>query len=507
MGKQWIKALLAIGGLALTGRLLGFLLGILTAAFFGIGPTTDAYLLAMVIFDFAFVANRTVVSSTVGYFGQSISSEGEIVVPKTFSKHLIFSLVLVGILFIPIITWGTPYLFTASDPRIIWEFKLVAYLLVPTALMVIFAGMQSGMLQLLGRSDSPAFAALFFNAFAIAFLLAGHSTIGVLALPLGFLLGAAMFVIWQVWMLRKFSRGRVIKQESGVGGFGKWGRLSLSFFVAQMVSSLGIITDRYFALQLPTGSYSVLAFASRIVQLPYSIVSYAISTSLLPIQSRSALRDGELASITERGLLVGLGMSGIISVLFYVFATPLVKIIYERGQFTESDTLVTASVLGVLALGLVPLILNPILTNVAYVFDSPRSLLRVGVITIISYTATMWLLVNLLGSVRALAWTFSLGSWFYFGLLLFELRMRHGFRLNGRFWREFGQVVVCAVAVALIGEIASPLFPGNDNSRSIGSLIVSTGLWSFVLLALYASMLAFLFRSTIRRVFLKLSSR
>ena len=95
--------------------------------------------------------------------------------------------------------------------------------------------------------------------------------------------------------------------------------------------------------------------AFRLYMLPQGMFSVAVATVLFPALARLAARndlDGFRATIST-----GLRQIGFLlipaSVVSAVLAGPIVRIIYERGAFTESDVSVVAACLAAFSLGLV----------------------------------------------------------------------------------------------------------------------------------------------------------
>jgi len=66
------------------------------------------------------------------------------------------------------------------------------------------------------------------------------------------------------------------------------------------------------------------------------------------------------------GLIISLFSSGLLVIIFYVFAEPIVKIIFEHGIFSSHDSNTTASTLRIYSLGSFPFLILPIITNVYY---------------------------------------------------------------------------------------------------------------------------------------------
>jgi putative peptidoglycan lipid II flippase len=134
-------------------------------------------------------------------------------------------------------------------------------------------------------------------------------------------------------------------------------------FVLMLPVTLGLglinfnaVVDSVFASRLidPELAPTAIDRAFRIYMLPQGMFSVAVATVLFPSLSRLAAR-GDIDGFRDR---VGLGLRQIAfllvpaSVICAVLADPIVRLIYQRGQFEPSQTPVVAGALAAFALGL-----------------------------------------------------------------------------------------------------------------------------------------------------------
>jgi putative peptidoglycan lipid II flippase len=117
------------------------------------------------------------------------------------------------------------------------------------------------------------------------------------------------------------------------------------------------LIDTLFASRLinPELAPTAIDKAYRLYLLPQGIFSIAIATVLFPLMSRLAARHD------DRGFAntVGLGLRQIAftlipaSVISAVLAEPIVRLVYQRGEFTPHQTTVVAGALAAFSIGLV----------------------------------------------------------------------------------------------------------------------------------------------------------
>ena len=99
---------------------------------------------------------------------------------------------------------------------------------------------------------------------------------------------------------------------------------------------------------------SWLYFANRLIELPLGIVGVAMGTVLVPELTR-ALRGEDAAGVAHaqsRGLELAVGLALPATLGLIVLSAPVVRMLFEHGVFTATDTAATAQALTWLALGL-----------------------------------------------------------------------------------------------------------------------------------------------------------
>lgn len=125
--------------------------------------------------------------------------------------------------------------------------------------------------------------------------------------------------------------------------------------------SLGLINfnavvDTLFASRLidPEQAPRAIDLAFRVYMLPQGIFSVAVATVLFPLLARLAAR-GDMAGF-RRTSASGLRLIGFLlipaSAAIATLSTPIVRLVYQHGQFTPDQTVVVAQCLAAFSLGL-----------------------------------------------------------------------------------------------------------------------------------------------------------
>ena len=132
-----------------------------------------------------------------------------------------------------------------------------------------------------------------------------------------------------------------------------------NFFSATFGSStihISAFIDTWLASYLVSGSISYLYYANRIFQLPLAIFAIATSIALFPMVARAIKNKEEDTALRlmKKSALILFALLSISTFIGIVFNDFIIKLLFERGEFTSSDTQNTAFILAMYLIGLLP---------------------------------------------------------------------------------------------------------------------------------------------------------
>jgi len=214
--------------------------------------------------------------------------------------------------------------------------------------------------------------------------------------------------------------------------------------------------------------------AFRLYMLPQGMFSVAVATVLFPALARLAARndlDGFKATIST-----GLRQIGFLlipaAIISTVLATPIVRLVYERGAFTESDVTVVAACLAAFSLGLVFNGWMLMMTRGFYGLQSNwlPTMIGIGTLVLNLVLDLVFYRVGIWGIPLATSIVNIVGA----GLLVFFLRRRVG---GLDLARVTDAIVRITLASLVLGAIAFGVWYGLDDAlgRSTVAQIVSLG--------------------------------
>ena len=144
--------------------------------------------------------------------------------------------------------------------------------------------------------------------------------------------------------------------------------------IAGSAVQINVLVNSQFASHIP-GAVSWLYYAFRLVQLPIGIFGVAIATVTLPAVARQhALEDlAAFGRTVEEALRFGFYLTLPASVGLAVMAEPIIRLIYQHGNFTHLATVQTAGALQAYAIGLAGYSGIKILVPCFYAMQPPRA--------------------------------------------------------------------------------------------------------------------------------------
>lgn len=198
----------------------------------------------------------------------------------------------------------------------------------------------------------PAVLQLIMNIIIIVMVIFLSSEYNVYVLPMSFIAGNLLALIYLSSRLRSLLK---ISKHSSIEGINpKQSDLLISLIIIEFVSLSYPIVDRYFFEIIPAGGIAALNYALTIYTIPVSIFTVALITTIFPKFSQSAVEDtNELISSLKKSISINIYLMIPISFIIIFFGSDLIRLFYERGRFTPSDTLMTDEVLKLYTFSLV----------------------------------------------------------------------------------------------------------------------------------------------------------
>ena len=445
-------------------RILGYLRDILIAAAYGQTRITDAYHAAFSIPDFLYslLAAGTVTAAFIpvfsGYVATDRQDEAWEVANSVF--HITVAAMLCGIaaaaLLAPhiVANWLVP----GFAPEHMGLTVAMTRVMLVQAFFMALNGISMGILNSYQRFLEPAVASVVYNVMIILCGLLLGEKLGIMGFAIGVVAGAVAQFLVQAAGLKRIGLRYEPVLHWRHPGVRRVFALMLPVFLSYALTQVGLFVQQNIASSLPDGHLSSLRWAQRLMQMPVSIFAVTMAVALFPTLTGQAAR-GETKAFKSSfvfGLRCVFYVTVPCAVGLAVLRQPVVRLLYERGNFSPEDTALTAYTLAFFCLGLFAQGGSLLMNRVFYALQNTWTPVAVGAGTMVLNISLNYLLIGPLGT-GGLALAFSLAGMLSLGLLLVMARRKIG-PLGGRkLLASFGKTLALSSAMGVAAYAVSAL--------------------------------------------------
>jgi putative peptidoglycan lipid II flippase len=373
-------------------------------------------------------------------------------------------------------------------------------ILSPFLLFVALAAVAMGMLNACGRYFLPALSPAAFNVAAILGvvilvpILPQWGLAPGLALAIGAIVGGLLQFVVQWPGLR--AEGFRFRPEWGGDDpdLRRIGRLMLPATIGLAATQINILVDTVMASRFGNGPITWLALAFRLIQLPIGLFGVAIATANLTRVSDDLAR-GDLAGL-RRNLADALRVAAMLALPatagLVALREPIVRVIFEHGQFDAHATNRTAAAVLCYALGLFAYAVTKIQVPTFYALGEARTAVIASVSAVsLKVAATFALIAALplfgMDPFLGLALSTSLAAWVNYLWLDRALRRRIGGLSGEGVLRATLQMVAlsavlggaCHYALRGLEQVMGGGGFWGDLARLAISMAIGGGVWLF----------------------------
>ncbi len=469
-------------GATLISRILGYVRDSLVANYFGAGAAADAFYAAFRISNLfrRLLGEGALSASFIPVFAQYCEKEGEAKTKEFFQvmwttlASLLLVITVLGIVFAPQITTFIAMGFERTPER----FQLTVDLtraMFPFLLFISLAALVTGVLNAFRIFFLPAVAPASLSLAEIGYLLMLAPALApdhqILGLALSVVVGGAIQLFAQIPALWKKGFRLVPKWDWSHPGMRRVTGLMLPATLGLSVDQLNAFVDTICASYLAQGSVTALYYSNRVMQLPLALFGIALSQVSLPTLAAHVAK-GELEEVKDTlnfALRLTLFMIVPATVGLIVLGEPIVRMLFQHGEFTAEATTLTNHALLFFSLGLLAYASVKILASAFYAFQNTRTPVRVAAGCVFLNIALSLVLMRPMG-VGGLALATALSSWANAVMLFLLLRKKLGL-LGGR---RVGMTLVKALlASAMMAAVCLALMQALQHFPHILRVLVA----------------------------------
>jgi putative peptidoglycan lipid II flippase len=169
--------------------------------------------------------------------------------------------------------------------------------------------------------------------------------------------------------------------------------------IAHAIFGTGPLIDHAMAASLGAGSNAALEFGLRVPTALAGLGTVAVGAAILPYFSVMAAREdwAALRRSLDRWVLLLLVAAAPVVVVLAGCATPLTRLLFQRGAFSSTDTAAVAPVLAAGALQFAPYVLSVLLTRILIAIGGQRIVLMLAAWLACVNVLANWLLMRWMG--------------------------------------------------------------------------------------------------------------
>ncbi|MFC2060909.1 murein biosynthesis integral membrane protein MurJ [Elusimicrobiota bacterium] len=355
----------SVSAATLISRIMGYVRDMLIANFFGATMMADAFFVAYRIPNLLrrLLGEGALSTSFIPVYTEYLTNrseeESKKLVQVTFGAFGILFIVLtaLGIVFAPQIVTCIAFGFK-NDPE---KFRLTVMLtriMFPFLMAIGLGAITLGILNSWRMFFIPAVAPVMLSISEIIFILliCPYLSLPISGLAIGVVIGGFAQLLFQIAPVMKKS-GALLRPKLDLKhpGLKQVGRLMMPAVIGLSIMQINSFIDTICATLLKAGSVTHLYYGNRLMQLPLALFGTAVATVTLPMMSENAAKD-QLQKLKDTFSFSLRAISFLITpaaVGFIIFGGPIIKLLFERGEFLSSDTNSTAWVLSCYSAGLI----------------------------------------------------------------------------------------------------------------------------------------------------------
>ncbi|MCQ0988847.1 murein biosynthesis integral membrane protein MurJ [Jiella marina] len=465
-----ISKFATVGGATMVSRIFGFGREMLMASALGVGPVADAFNLA---FRFPNLFRRLFAEGAfnaafIPLFAKSLEEEGDEGARRFASE--IFStlfviltfLTVLALLFMPILVRtiiapglavciddpgaGGDVLSCAARYEVTVAFSRIMFpYLACMSLMAMVCGILNAFRRFFAAAAAPTllnFILIGVIAYAI-WIDVDKQTIG-LMMSWGVLAAGLAQLAMVVIAMRLAGFSMALKRPRWTKGLKRLLILAGPAALIGGITQINLFVGQAIASFKP-GAVSILQYADRPYQLPLGMVGVAIGVVLLPELSRAlkAKRFLEAQHTQNRSLEFALFLTVPAAVALFLIPEPIIRVIYERGEFEPSSTPAVAAVLGLYALGLPAFVMIKVFSPGFFAREDTRTPMLA---TLIAAGSNIVLSLGLFALIaeQGIALATTLAGWLNAGLLFAGLYRRGLWQVDRALVKRSILVCLCA---------------------------------------------------------------
>lgn len=391
MKKGIIKTFTFMFSAIFLAKVLGLVRNIVFANFYGTGFEATAFFTASRIpLQLLDMTLGAAISSTfIPIFNEYLQKDGKkraIQFANNFLNVIIvvsLLLTILGIIFAPqIVSIIAPDLESQTLELTVQLIKILFPIMIFTAV----AYVSVGFLQSMDEFRIPSIISVVANGILILYLAIFNNKFGIKGVAIAMLVGWATQILVQIPSVIKKGFKYKFLIDFKDEGLKKILKLAPPILISTWVQPINNIVNIRLASGLQDGqAVSALEYSYNLYLIIVGVFSYTLSNIIFPELSKLTADNNKsmIVEILNKSIKISLFLIIPMSVGIGVLSNDIIKLIYERGEFTATSTYLTGGALTYYAIGMIGYGLMEILNKAFYAMQDSKTPMKISALAII----------------------------------------------------------------------------------------------------------------------------
>lgn len=365
--QKFIKIIGTVAVINILARLLGFFREVVIGYQYGTSDTANAIVVAYTLPNFIYlVLGGALTTAFISVYHSNAKDKG-LFVRQSFSAVLL-TISLLTLLIILLTDPILQFFFKDLEGESFVMVRNLFLWMMPSTIFLVLSTWMSGLLNINGLFNLSSIAILLYNFLFFVIGVVFTNAVGPISYGVGALIGAVVMGGFLYIGLRKtklYSLKPIYGLSSDVK---KMWRLALPIIFGGATLQFYFIIHRLVAAALESGAISAVNYASKLTSFPQAILMTAVTTVIYPLLSKKQGEGDEqtIRLLYRKGMLYLVALLTPATIIAYVFAEPLFRIVFGHGNFTEESIALTVPIFKVFTLSMFFLAANTFVTRFYY---------------------------------------------------------------------------------------------------------------------------------------------
>lgn len=462
-----IRSIATVSSFTMISRITGFVRDMVIANFLGAGLAADAFFVALKLpnlfrrffaegaFNAAFVP---IYSGEIEESDSKDKKENNKESAKKFGNEAFSMLAIFLLLFVILFEIVMPWAIYAIAPGFAEDTEKISLatelsrITFPFLLFISLVSLLSGVLNSIEKFAAAAATPVILNICMIASLFLLKPFVGSYAhaLAVGVSVAGVLQLIWLMVQAKKYGVCPRFIRPRFTPKVNLLFKRIIPGIMGAGVYQINVLIDTILVSFVANGAVSWLYYANRLNQLPLGVIGAAVGTALLPLlskQIKTSIENGgdekEVRETQNKALIFSMLITVPATVGLIALASPIVSLLFERGEFGSNETHMTAIAMIALTVGLPAYVLIKVFAPNFFARGDTKTPVKIATASMVVNVILNFALMFPFGHVGIAAAT-SISAWFSVLVYIISLKKRGYLNFDKKMMISLVKIVLCS---------------------------------------------------------------